>query len=209
MYKIYINETPLYLTNTAEKPQELASDANILQIRYPNKSKFLLNYIDMLEKTDRYDALQVYANDLDKLKADFKSLYIRIDAAGGLVYNEAGQALVIFRRGFWDLPKGKIDPGEGKKTAAIREVQEETGLQHIELTKRLHKTRHTYKDRKGKRILKYTYWYLMNTSDFELTPQTEEDIEIAKWVDIEDFINQNIPIYKNIVEVIQAGLEKK
>ena len=56
-----------------------------------------------------------------------------IKAAGGVVQNSQNKYLLIFRRGKWDLPKGKIDKGETIKNAATREVMEETGLHEIEL----------------------------------------------------------------------------
>ena len=65
-----------------------------------------------------------------------------IIAAGGLVENEKGEILMMFRRGFWDLPKGKLDEGESIETCAVREVQEETGLQNVQLIYFLCKTYH-------------------------------------------------------------------
>ncbi len=54
-------------------------------------------------------------------------------AAGGLVLNEKGEVLFMFRKGKWDLPKGKLDPGETMDACALREVMEETGLVQVEL----------------------------------------------------------------------------
>lgn len=204
MYKIYINETPLYLTDSPQTPEGLNSDLDILKGRYMGKTKMLLNYIDTLEKTKKYDAVQIFSKDFETLKKDFKSLYKQLDAAGGLVFNDKNEVLFIFRRDFWDLPKGKIDPGETKEEAAVREVQEETGLKNIELGKKLITTRHTYKNRKGKRIIKKTFWYKMTTTDSDLIPQTEEDIEMAIWKTIKDFFAENPVVYKNIVEVLNA-----
>ncbi len=204
MYKIYINETPLYLTDSPQTPEGLNSDLDILKGRYMGKTKMLLNYIDTLEKTKKYDAVQIFSKDFETLKKDFKSLYKQLDAAGGLVFNDKNEVLFIFRRDFWDLPKGKIDPGETKEEAAVREVQEETGLKNIELGKKLITTRHTYKNRKGKRIIKKTFWYKMTTTDSDLIPQTEEDIEMAIWKTIKDFFAEKPVVYKNIVEVLNA-----
>ena len=53
---------------------------------------------------------------------------VKIIAAGGLVTNENNELLMIFRRGKWDLPKGKLDKGETIEECAIREVEEETGI---------------------------------------------------------------------------------
>ncbi|MBK7870250.1 MAG: NUDIX hydrolase [Saprospiraceae bacterium] len=206
MYKIYINETPLILAETLEVAQFQNTDRTLVA-RYLGKPKFLFHYIDMLEKAKRFDSVTLYADDLDQLFADFTSQYKIIEAAGGVVVNSNGEALLIFRRDFWDLPKGKIDPGETVEAAAVREVQEETGLQQLILKNKLTETYHTYKEQK-KRILKRTYWFEMETTEMDLTPQTEEDIEIAVWQDITYFLSDNPTIYASIREVLTEFLQK-
>lgn len=205
MYKVYINETPLRLISQKKMERDnLVSDEENLVTRYAGRSKFLLNYIDMLEKTQRYQSITIYSEDKKKLIRDFESLFNVVKAAGGLVFNPEGKALVIYRRGFWDLPKGKLDKGEGKKEAAVREVQEETGLINVDLQDFICETNHVYKDKKKRRCIKRTYWYKMKTSDEKLMPQTEEDIEEAKWTKLNMFIYEKPKIYKNILEVIRA-----
>jgi len=208
MYKIYINETPLYLINSDNVSNPIFQSENILKAPYRGKTKTLLNYIDMLEKTNRWEAIVLNYFDVNQLIADFESLYKILEAAGGIVQNDKGETLMIFRRDFWDMPKGKIDPGETKEQAAIREVQEETGLQNIKLGDLLHTTRHTYKNRKDKRIIKLSYWFDMTTTDTELIPQTEEDIEQAIWVDLDQFLSEPKVIYNNILEVIEKKLNQ-
>ncbi|KAA3623119.1 MAG: NUDIX hydrolase [Bacteroidetes bacterium] len=203
MYKIYVNDTPLVLTD-AEGIQNTppANDKNMVA-RYPGNHRMLLNYIDMLEKTRRFDSVTLYHENYDKLINDFKGHYKIIEAAGGLVQNQEGKLLLIFRRGTWDLPKGKIDKGEDPPTAAIREVQEETGISNVEIIKPAGETWHTYRTKKGKRILKKTYWFLMKTSDKSLVPQTEEDIEEAVWLGVQDFLNSDRTAYNSIDEIIK------
>lgn len=203
MYKIYINDTPLLLLNTKEVSNTAKNYDEKLIARYPGKPKILLNYIDMLEKTDRYDAIILSSDDEKQLFKDFKSLFKRIDAAGGIVFNPKREILLIYRRGYWDLPKGKIDKGEKKKAAAIREVQEETGLDQVEIISKFQKTYHTYRLKDGRRILKYTYWYLMQTQEAELTPQAEEDIEQAVWMTKEDFLAKGLSSYGNIMGLLK------
>ena len=202
MYKIYINDTPLFLVNPEMMHDKSLHFSQKLVARYNGKPKFLLHYIDMLEKTNRYDAVIIFHHKVKKLFKDFKSLFKRINAAGGIVYNDNDEILMIYRRQFWDLPKGKIDQGESKKAAAIREVQEETGIQDVKIEKRLTKTIHTYRLKNGKRILKYSYWYLMRTSEVELIPQVEEDIEEAVWIRQEDFISSKKKAYGSIMDVL-------
>ena len=203
MYKIYINGTPLFFTSTKDfKSLELVGD-NFIKMRYVGKKKFLHNYIDLLEKNTEFDAVVLHFPDVEKLWSDFKEIFKIIKAAGGIVENDKKEVLMIYRMGHWDLPKGKIEKKEGKKEAAIREVQEETGLQSVDLEEFIHTTYHTYTDRKERRVLKVTYWYTMKTTDTELVPQAEEDIEEAVFVDLKDFFSSPRKIYGNILDVIE------
>jgi len=109
-----------------------------------------------------------------------------IDAAGGLVSNPQGEYLMIFRRGVWDLPKGKLEEGEKIEYCAVREVSEETGLEEsrISLGDPICTTVHYY-DLDGQKIEKHTHWYKMFYSPAQgeqLRPQTVEDITSAVWV---------------------------
>ena len=113
--------------------------------------------------------------------ASFAEKYTIIHAAGGIVTDENDEILMIFRYGCWDFPKGKVEKGEDWETAAVREVQEETGLQNIILKETLPNTYHTY-TLHDTPILKITHWYAMQAPAQSLVPQTEEDISQAVWV---------------------------
>jgi len=202
MYKIYINENELILAETATISRK-SSKKNLIA-PYSGKTKMLLSYIDMLEKTDRFDSITIHAENVKNLKTDFESLFKVIKAAGGLVINPKKEILFIFRRGFWDLPKGKMDPGEKKKQTAIREVQEETGVKDLQIGKKLITTRHAYRLSNGKRALKKSFWYKMKAPDQELIPQSEEDIEKAKWLKFQTVLDSKKPIFKNIFDVVDA-----
>ena len=156
MYKLYINENIIKLADS-KKIKERKSNKKSLIAPYTGKTKMLLSYIDMLEKTNRFDQIIIHHHDLPKLKTDMNSLFKVIKAAGGGVTDEDDNLLFIFRRWHWDLPKGKIDPGEKKKEAAVREVMEETGVKDITLHNKIVTTRHSYKLKSGKRALKKTY----------------------------------------------------
>ncbi len=134
-----------------------------------------------------------------------KKSSILIKAGGGLVTNELGEVLFIFRRGKWDLPKGKLDPGESLESCAIREVKEETGIGVLEMIRFLLVTKHEYAER-GQNFLKETHWWLMKTiGNQPLTPQTEEDITGIRWIGSDDFkiVIQNT--YSNILDVLRAA----
>jgi 8-oxo-dGTP pyrophosphatase MutT (NUDIX family) len=202
IYKIFINETPVFLTNTEGVLPEWKNDAQSLISNYLGKKKFLHPIIDVLEKTKKYHRIVVVSSDLDKLWHDFQALFKHIEAAGGVVTNTKNEVLMIFRRNSWDLPKGKIDEGESPEEAAVREIQEETGLNDVKLGDFICHTYHTY-TMKGKRILKKTWWYTMTTPEMTLIPQTSEDIEQAVWVDLQNFLNAKHTVYGSILDVLR------
>ena len=129
----------------------------------------------------------------------------KIIAAGGLVTNKNNELLMIFRRGKWDLPKGKLDESETIEACAVREVEEETGISDLELGPLLGITYHEYFDQYvNADVLKESHWYLMKATGSALTtPQTEEDIEQIIWAD-EKAVNEClINTYVNIEEIIK------
>ena len=129
-------------------------------------------------------------------------------AAGGVVVNPNNEILWIFRRGFWDLPKGKLDPNETLEACAIREVMEETGISHLVLGKLILTTTHQYHDTYlNKEVEKTTYWYAMTTDTLQDgKPQTEEDIEAIAWVKKADLAPYLAKTYETIKEVMEAFL---
>jgi len=136
----------------------------------------------------------------------------RIEAAGGLITDSKGHLLLIYRRGFWDLPKGKVDPGESVEQCAIREVQEETGIGEVVLGDLLGTTLHEYYDKwTHQDVEKKTHWFAMTATDGQhLTPQTEEDIEQIIWADSQQIDLCMQDTYPNIVEIVsKAGFYKK
>ena len=202
MYKIYINEQCLTLLPSRKVKKLMPLVENSLFVRYFGTKKFLLNYIDMLEKGSKYDSIHIYADDYESLKNDFKSLYETVLAGGGLVLNENDEILFIFRRGFWDLPKGKMEGKETIKQCAVREVQEETGVGSLKLIKKICTTNHQFK-RNGIRKIKKSYWYLMRAQNVKLIPQEEEDITKAKWMTLGKFKDKERPVYKSIEDVLK------
>lgn len=207
MYKIYINENTLILTDS-QLVSKGKQAANKLVAPYSGKTKMLLSYIDMMEKTNRFESIVIHHNDPKLLLKDFESLFAVVKASGGVVNDGEDNILFIFRRGFWDLPKGKIDTGEKKKAAAVREVEEETGITDISLHKKVHTTRHTYKLKSGKRAIKKTFWYSMTAPKQKLTPQIEEDITEVKWINLHKVNELKEPIFKNINNVIEKYLDR-
>lgn len=142
--------------------------------------------------------------DFDQLKKAFFRKFEIIQAGGGVVVNAAQELLMIHRRGFWDLPKGKLDEGETIEACAVREVKEETGLTQIELGKPLLITYHTY-EQGTHHILKESHWFMMKgNAEEQLVPQTEEDITAIQWVDAPLLSAYKPLAYSSIVDVLEA-----
>jgi 8-oxo-dGTP pyrophosphatase MutT (NUDIX family) len=139
-------------------------------------------FSEWAEDPDRSD-LTLATTDPNACFQGLRSLFIQIEAAGGLVENPHREILMIYRLGKWDLPKGKLDDGETIITAAVREVEEECGISGLSITASLPKTSHIYQDNNGRWILKTTHWFRMNSLKWEHPiPQEKEHIEEVKWV---------------------------
>jgi ADP-ribose pyrophosphatase YjhB (NUDIX family) len=209
-YKLYVNNAIIYICK---------NPANIVTM-YMDAKEFI--YIDIAENNSIKNTLSIAYNEINKsdiilfgehpeaiLKA-FLQEFVVIESAGGLVINQNKQILLIYRRGSWDMPKGKIEKNEGVEAAAIREVQEETGLKNVLITSKIVfkdfdniATYHAY-DYKGKRAMKVAFWYMMKTSDENLVPQLEEDIEEAKWVYEYELQEYYTKMYPSIQDVLKA-----
>lgn len=134
---------------------------------------------------------------------------MKIIAGGGLVLNEAGELLLIFRRGKWDLPKGKLDEGETIAQCAAREVMEETGITGLTLGKLIGISYHEYFDTFiNQDVIKETHWFAMQASGVQnLVPQTEEDILEIRWVKGETLATCLENSYDTVIDIIKkAGL---
>jgi 8-oxo-dGTP pyrophosphatase MutT (NUDIX family) len=130
----------------------------------------------------------------------------KIIAGGGVVVNEKNQVLFIYRRKKWDLPKGKLDPGEDIKACAIREVMEETGIRNLTIGNLIIVTTHSYEEN-GLNMQKETHWFEMKASTVDnstLTPQLEEDIEKIEWVSPENLEEYLSETYTTIQQVLNS-----
>lgn len=209
MYKIYINNKPFNLCLLSDHNSALSADEQHLIARYSGQPRTLLNYVDLLEKNKRVEEVTLLHEDVEDLWQHFARYFTLIEAAGGIVYGSSQRVLLIYRMGFWDLPKGKIEKGESAAAAAIREVEEETGLKQLTLEELACQTYHTYRTKNKQRMLKLTHWYRMHTEEHQLIPQAEEQIEKAEWVDLETFLQQDPIIYHSIRAVLEQELQLK
>lgn len=179
--KVYFNNKPLILTNDRSEYIQKHPIANGYMVFSGALSR---NYRLAFEHLAKLSSLGAIIEDIstEALKDELFALYEPIDAGGGVVFNEDGNVLMIFRRGKWDLPKGKRDDGEDIAYCALREVSEETGLQNLTLADKVCDTYHVYAQN-GQNLLKCTAWYKMfGTRKEKLVPQKEENILEAKWI---------------------------
>lgn len=207
MYKVYVNGVPVFL-GTPESVGNLGllPAKDVFTAPYLGKKKQIRQYLDLLDKNKTVRKVALYAENAAVLWADFCACFAVLEAAGGFVTDPDGRLLVFFRRGSWDMPKGKIDPGETPEQAALREVEEETGLKALTLGPLLTHTWHTY-TLKGERILKRTWWYRIRSAGTQVTPQTEEDIVEIRWVDPAAWLASGPVVYDSIRDVIQLGIQ--
>jgi len=196
MYKVFFNQKPIFLT-TELFPQTDRTPVLFIKFSSPE------NIIKAL-KSKKTDCLYLYHQKEDKLWMHFLRHFPIVEAAGGLVRHQDGRFLFIFRNDKWDLPKGRIEKNEPIRIAAVREVEEETGVDGLEIVKPLIETFHVF-NRNGKYKLKKTFWFEMKTaSTVTLTPQLNEGIEQAVWV-LEKEIPQKFEnAYENIKQVYQS-----
>ncbi len=202
--KIYFNDKPLFLCDNVDKtlqPYIHHDDAVFIDELNSHTIKSMIHEMEQPE----VHAGVFYHPDLAELKKALYKKFTLVRAAGGRVENEKKETLLIFRRGKWDLPKGKLDKGETLEACAVREVEEETGLKKVKLISPLTITYHTYHE--GARfILKESHWYKMKANgDQPLVPQTEEDIHEIKWVKADDLPKYRKNTFPSVVDVLDLS----
>lgn len=159
--------------------------------------------LDLLAQ-GRVQGLYLFTTKGLPLWEEFCAAHKLVQAAGGLVADEQGRLLAIHRLGKWDLPKGKVDPGEAIPEAAMREVREECGLRTLELLGPMGVTWHTYVH-KGRPHLKRTDWFHMRASASEdLVPQVEEDIQEVRWLDADGVARMRSDTYPSLLPLLEA-----
>lgn len=201
MRKIYIENRSIVICS--EDDQVLA-DPNAIRFTMGNNGG-LTQMIEMFETSDTLLRIFIPTDNIEDTYAKVCAEFLEVNAGGGLVENRRGDFLLISRNGLWDLPKGHQDPGEEISVTALREVQEETGIEDLSLQELICITDHCYK-RNNIWHLKHTWWYRMiDNKPIDLTPQREEDISKAAWV-----AKSSLPLflqntYPSIIEVFREA----
>lgn len=205
MYKVFFNDHQLLWGSEINN----SFNDNIDQVV---GIECLEEFIQLLLKLDAEKhvvKLIIVSKQQPDLMAWLKENLTQIPAAGGLVVNKDGQFLFIKRFGKWDLPKGKIEAGEGPELAAIREVEEECGISELTIRRQLPSTFHLYRSPyifdENNWVLKETCWFEMSYNGAGgFTPQAEEQIEEVRWVskaELPEIYNQT---YGNIKDLLDS-----
>ncbi|WP_026302698.1 NUDIX hydrolase [Psychroflexus tropicus] len=189
MYKVFVNDVPIILSTQ----KNIGSNYTNIPIKKA-KIKRLIKQIEAGELL----YLNLYHKKERKLLKHLKKQLKVVKAGGGLVLNPKNEILFIYRNKKWDLPKGKMEKGESMEETALREVEEETHVEGLEIHSFLQITYHII-NRNDKYKLKETHWYEMKTSfDGKLIPETSEGIKKAKWKNFEQTQKALKKSYANI-----------
>jgi len=202
--KVFYNDKPLILTTNKEA---YINDNPSAEAYDFFSGASLRSYTQAIQYMDRPGTKGAIIEDVseDSLLTQLHAMYHHIDAGGGVVFNEGNAILMIFRRGKWDLPKGKLDKGETIEECALREVTEETGLQHLSLGEKICDTYHIY-TQNNEQLIKRSAWYKMTgTSADKLKPQKEENILEARWVNEKELAPLAGKSYEAIKDVLKAA----
>ena len=175
MYKVFFNQKPIILTTSFV---EQTLDSPVFFLKFTHKKSIVTAL-----KSKKVKQLYLYHAKEERMWQLFYALFKVVEAAGGIVqHSQSNKFLFIYRNNKWDIPKGRIERGESIQAAAIREVEEETGVKGLTIVRSLPTTLHLF-HRNGKYRLKKTFWYAMQTNyEQSLSPQIEEGIQKAEWV---------------------------
>jgi ADP-ribose pyrophosphatase YjhB (NUDIX family) len=199
--KIFFDDRTIELLDA--EPRRRTGNEMITGYSNPDQMRALFQ---AFRRDFQWKGLVVWPENPDlNVREDFFSLFKQVNASGGVVRNEKKEVLFIFRLGKWDLPKGKLKKQEDAEEGAIREVMEETGLSKLKILTTLPSTFHIY-ERKGKQILKQTFWFGMEAkSAAALIPQTEEDISEVRWIPVNEVNSLLENTYDSIRELMKSA----
>lgn len=146
-------------------------------------------------------------------KSVMKSKFSTEVSAGGIVFKKEKDgiyiAFILDPFGKWTFAKGHVEPGEKSETAAIREVEEETGLKNLKMVWYLGKIDFWFKDKfqnVGATIHKFVYYYLLEAPrGARHSLQKEEKIKDLKWVPLDKA--EGFSGYKDTTSVLKKAVQ--
>lgn len=178
MYRFFCNNRILLTNNFSENL--LSHDTKCVK-----DVNYLIEKIKKWLEDATLECLDLGDANGDDFALALKTVFRQAPAAGGVVIID-NQFVAIERNGIPDLPKGHIEKGESPETAAVREVEEETGISNLEIVTELPSTWHCYL-LDNQWTMKKTSWFLMRTaSGMKNIPQKEEGITKVYLVDKEN-----------------------
>lgn len=205
MFTIYLADREIQLVSLNENSEGLGS----IRLEPTGQFPFWDHFTEFLS-AEPGSKMKFCSSDPNWLFRFVASFFEPFEAAGGLVKNEQGQLLFIYRQGKWDLPKGHPETGESIQETALREVEEECGIDKLKIISPLPPTFHVFDWKKGRWAMKRTWWYLMETSSHKKPkPQRSEQIEKAEWFEKEDLFRVFENTYGSVKEVVSYSIEQK
>lgn len=207
---IYFAQHPVFITNNLEEAtQQVDVDPHCLLLHELTEETLAL--CRQLTQTPGAGSCIFYHPDIEELTNHLFKDAIHITAGGGLVFNEANELLLIYRRNKWDLPKGKLDLGETVEACALREVSEETGLTDLSIRKQFFSSLYCYSEN-DQLVLKRVEWFVMRAAGQQaLTPQVAEEITDIRWVSlaaIQPYMENTYETIKELVQLAQRGPDR-
>jgi 8-oxo-dGTP pyrophosphatase MutT (NUDIX family) len=199
-YKIFIRDIALFISENAPPGAEMLTE----DIISPGIIDLLITKAQ--NSTNKHFVITNHSpSNIYKL---MQQVLKPVQSAGGIVWNQEGHLLMIYRRGKWDLPKGKVEKGESLETAALREVEEESGVGKLRLLEKFDISYHIYYE-VNTWVIKETHWFEMLSSDKGLVkPQESEGITEVKWVPLSKIESKLKNTYPSISDLIHRAISE-
>lgn len=202
MYEVFIDNKLIVFSEFNKNVKKLS---NFVEIQTDSLAE--IDVLGLRASLSSAITLVIRSSTIEKdFKRVFKN-YQKIEAAGGIVKRK-NDYLFIERNGVWDLPKGKVEENESVEEAAVREIEEECGIEKPIIHRFLGCTFHTY-EFKGKQVLKKNWWFMLDyTGSKKATPQVEEGISQVVWFKKKQWQQINENTYPSIIKVLAMAKKK-
>lgn len=202
MYKVYIDSRLITISGQPDRMQNYC-----LFHKYHDQKELSIQLKSFLSDTSQ-QCINIYSYNLDHLWSGFVEEFHLVEAAGGIVVGSNRELLLIKRYNRWDAPKGHFEPSETSEECARREIKEECDIECGRRMAELTPTYHLYPFQ-GDYYLKKTHWFLFTLGgSATTTPQIEEGITEASWVNIEKLAVLRPYMWNSVNDVLNEILSK-